>query len=309
MKTYKDINLYVIIIFFTSLSCQTVFSQGWIFQEQNTDFNGTIYKADVSINSNTRLIVQTSGQKGENLKVIINKKNFKNVPFDDETYIHILFSFDKKRIYQSRGLIDNQTGNIYINQFALNGWVSAFHNISFINDLKNSNRLVIKLDKLIGFGSSTSSTLFPSKQREAFFTEVVKSNQRNHIPQELPVSLLHSKKSIENVIEISDYRIANSKRKFSSDSLMIFTLFQSALNDANKIIPDEVQTINEYVKNVILRFEVSGIELNNITRVELNSSSYHPTLFVLYFRDDEYEEELYTYIRKYQGINEYFPFR
>ena len=80
-----------LIILLTVFFSIDAISQSWTFQEQHSDFDGIIYKAEVTINANTKLIVQSSDQNGKDLKVIINKKNFKHAPFDDETYLHILF--------------------------------------------------------------------------------------------------------------------------------------------------------------------------------------------------------------------------
>jgi hypothetical protein len=206
-------------------------------------------------------------------------------------------------------MIDNQTGNIYIGQFVFNGWTSSYHNLSFFNDLKQSNRLVIKLDKLLGFGTTVNSRAFPPNNKEVFFTEVVKTNQRNQIPQELQVSLINSKSTIEKVFNISDYNYNKSRDKFSSDSLFVFELFQKALLSGDRVISDEEKLLNAHVKQILFWFDYSGFDLYNIINVIPNSTSYHGEVFKIYFRDDNYVEKLYNYVDDYKGIEYYFPFR
>ena len=304
-------SLFIILSYLPStLKCQT-----WTFSEIQSDFEGESRRAQIVINPSVKFVVQTADISGSDLKIYMPNKGFKNNNVHYETPVLVLFSFDKTRVYSSKGLIDYQKGIIRFQRFSLNGWTSAYHNMCFINDLKNSKRLVVKIDRLLGMGMTMQPTrhqfngLNERKYGEVFFTEVIRSNQENHQTTDLIVPLSNSSKSIDKAFKSNSTFLENAYLKFNSDSFKLFQRYNVALIKADLNIPNKESMINEYIKNTLFVFDKYNLELSNINNCEVNTDGYREGEFKIYFFDDEYKESLFAVMDKIQDIPYYFPYR
>jgi hypothetical protein len=296
---------FLILFFFSGVI--NLQGQVWEYQQRNTDFDGVIKKAYVVVNKQmTITIKQLDAENQSNIQFIIKHSSFKNSAIDKGSKVIVYFSFDKHRLYSGIGNIDETTGEIYFSDFMKNSWSGISHNLCFINEIKNSNRMAIRIGKIFFTGLSTSfNGYFPKDHREVNYTETTSDFQLSSTSQDIGISLINSKKNIDKIIVYSDYSLSVQNNIFKSDSVKIQNAVMIAL--AEKLMGEpKIELVEKFTKYIMYIMIINRYQISTINEVKYNkdiSSADRGHGLRIFFWDDSYKEPMYFDINEFNNYD------